>query len=60
MRNEKEYCEKRSAELKEEMIWATKEGDWVKFSEAYNKAQRYMKRGELKNMMIMFISHMEN
>ena len=60
MRNEKEYCEKRATELKEEMIQATKECDRVKFSEAYNKAQRYMKRGELKNMMKMFISHMEN
>lgn len=60
MRNEKEYCEKRSAALKEEMIQATRECNRAKFSEAYNKAQRYMKRGELKNMVIMFISHMEN
>ena len=59
-RNEKEYCEKRSAELKEEMIQATKECNRVKFSEAYNKAQRYMKRGELRNMMVMFITHENN
>ena len=59
-RNEKEYCEKRSAELKEKMIQATRECDKIKFSEAYNTAQRYMKRGELRNMMVMFVTHMEN
>lgn len=59
-RNEKEYCEKRSAVLREQMIQATEANDRVRFTEAYNKAQRYMKRGELRNMMVMFITHENN
>lgn len=59
-RNEKEYCEKRSAELRAQMIQATRECNRVKFSEAYNTAQRYMKRGELRDMMVMFVTHMKN
>lgn len=59
-RNEKEYCEKRSAELKGRMINATQACDKAAFSEAYNTAQRYMTRPELRNMMVMFITHMGN
>ena len=60
MRNEKAYCLKRADELREQMVKATEANDRVAFTEAYNKAQRYMKRGELRNMMVMFITHENN
>ncbi len=59
-RNEKEYCMKRSAELKDKMIQAIQANDRIAFSTAYNTAQVYMKRGELRNMMIMWITHTNN
>ena len=59
-RNEKEYCMKQAAELKGQMINATRNCDKIAFSKAYNTAQRYMTRPELRNMMVMFITHMKN
>lgn len=58
--SEREYCEKRSGELREQMIEATRACDRVAFAKAYETALRYMKRGELRNMMVMFVSHMAN
>ena len=58
--NEKEYCMKRAAELREQMIEATKANNRVAFDVAYIKAQRYMTRTELHDMMVMFITHMDN
>ena len=57
---EKEYCAKRSSELRAQMIQAIQGGDHAAFRRAFETAQRYMKRGELKNMMMMYITHMNN
>lgn len=57
---EKEYVVRRAEELKARMIEATKACDKVAFATAYNTAQRYMTRTELRNMMVMFVSHWNN
>ena len=57
---EKAYCAKRAEELKSKMIEATKACDPLAFTAAYTAALRYMKHAELKAMMVMFVSHMNN
>ncbi|MBQ2141421.1 MAG: hypothetical protein II433_10060 [Acidaminococcaceae bacterium] len=57
---EKQYAEKRAAELKEKMIDATKACDKVAFEKAYSKSFRYMTSKERGQMMTMFLSHMNN
>ena len=56
MRNEKEYCLRRSAALREQMIQAAQANDREAFTTVYNTAQRYMLRGELREMMVMWIT----
>ena len=57
---EKAYCQKRAEELKQRMIEATKNCDPEAFSQALQTALRYMSARELRNMRIMFYSHMAN
>ena len=57
---EKAYCASRAAVLREQMIEATRANDMEAFAGSYEKAQRYMSRKELHNMMIMFVSHWNN
>lgn len=59
-KDEKEYASRREMVLKREMIAATRECDKAAFAIAYSAAQRYMKRKELRDMMLMFVSHMAN
>lgn len=57
---EKAYCQKRAEELKQRMIEATIACDADAFRDALHTALRYMSARELRNMKLMFYSHMMN
>ena len=56
----KEKEVKRASELKTQMLQAIQDKDHAAFRKAFETAQRYMKRGELKTMMMLYITNMNN
>lgn len=51
---EKAYCEKKAAELSEEMKSAIETSDRKRFEAAFSKAQRYMKKKQLTQLLKAF------
>lgn len=52
---EKAYCAKRASELKTEMEAAIAASDKERFTKAFETAQRYMKKKELKSLFVAMV-----